>query len=198
MALNRLQASRLLNTGEMQVFHASLAEQLKSLTAAQLAALIRRARTFRDKSKDLMQRQRVATRGRTGSKGGTDGAANQRSGAKLQAISEALQRFEKRLEQLEAAKVRALQKTIAAQARLEALQKRAASKKVSAVPPSRQRSAKAPAKAPTAKPKGPGPGSERAREARHDMNFKESHQTKIQAHVSAAGRRSQAKRDSRG
>lgn len=103
MAYNRIQAGRLLAADELPVFEASLREPLTALTAAKLRVLIKRARTMRDKAQDLLQRQRVATRGRTGSKGGTTGAANERTAQKVRALGEALARFENRLAQLDAA-----------------------------------------------------------------------------------------------
>jgi hypothetical protein len=103
MAYNRIQAGRLLAAAELPVFEASLGESLAALTETKLRVLIKRARTMRDKAQDLLQRQRVATRGRTGSKGGISGAANERTAQKARALSEALARFENRLAQLEAA-----------------------------------------------------------------------------------------------
>lgn len=92
------------------MFEASLGEPLTALTAAKLRVLIKRARTMRDKAQDLLQRQR-ATRGRTGSKGGTTGAANERTAQKVRALGEALARFENRLVQLDAAAERAASAT---------------------------------------------------------------------------------------
>lgn len=107
MAYNRLQAERLLSASELPLFLDSLADRIGAHGAAQLRALVKRARTQRDKARDLWQRQRVATRGRTGSKGGASGAANVRTELKARLFDEALRRFEKRLACLDAASARA-------------------------------------------------------------------------------------------
>lgn len=107
MAYNRIQAGRLLTAAELLVFEASLGESLSSMTTTRLGVLIKRARNMRDKAQDLLRRQRVATRSRTGSKGGTTGLANERTAQKVQALGEALTRLEKRLAQLDAATERA-------------------------------------------------------------------------------------------
>ncbi|MDP1647865.1 MAG: hypothetical protein Q8M01_06665, partial [Rubrivivax sp.] len=107
MAYNRIQAARLLAASELPVFEASLGDALSTLTAPRLNALIKRARTMRDKAQDLLRRQRVATRTRTGTKVGTSGAANERTAQKAQALDEALKRFESRVAKLDAAAARA-------------------------------------------------------------------------------------------
>lgn len=117
MAYNRIQAGRLLAASELAAFEASLGGPLTSLTASKLRALIKRTRSMRDKAQDLLQRQRVATRGRTGSKDGTTGAANERTEQKLRVLGEALARFEKRMVQLEAAAERAAVATLRASER---------------------------------------------------------------------------------
>lgn len=79
MATTLIQARKLLTAAELDVFAASRAEALKALTAVQLRGKIKRSRTLRDKYQDLLRRQKVATRGRTGSKAGTSGVANERT-----------------------------------------------------------------------------------------------------------------------
>lgn len=96
MAYNRRQAERLLNAAELELFDASLAGSVTALTAAQLKAKITRARRLRDKQRDLLQRQRLASRSATGTKGGRSGIANARTGDKAQLLDEVLARFEKR------------------------------------------------------------------------------------------------------
>jgi hypothetical protein len=100
MAYNRRQAERLLNAAELELFDASLASVLPTLTAAQLKAKITRARRLRDKQRDLLQRQRLASRTATGTKGGRTGVANARTADKATALDEVLVRFEKRAELL--------------------------------------------------------------------------------------------------
>lgn len=205
MAYNRVQAARLLTASELQVFEASLGEALAALTAPRLNAQIKRARTLRDKAQDLLRRQRVATRARTGTKVGTSGVANERTAQKVQALDEALKRFETRQAKLEAAAARAADAAQRARERLAAEKLR--SRQAAARPKPAAKTAIGPAvalsdKAPAAGPRGGGktvppasPGA-LAKGARQQRKFTGSQA--IQAHVGARGRRQQAKRDSRG
>lgn len=129
MAYNRTQVRDLLNAAERDLFEASLADHIKTLTAAQVRSRIVRTRALRDKYRDLLRRQKIATRGRTGSKLGLSGVANQRTEQKAVALGEVLQRFEKRAEQLDAAQARAAEKTAAAAARLSHVQQRPSARK---------------------------------------------------------------------
>lgn len=129
MAYNRTQVRDLLNASERDLFEASLADHVRTLTGAQVRGKIARTRALRDKYRDLLRRQKIATRGRTGSKLGLGGVANQRTEQKAAVLAEVLQRFEKRAQQLDAAQVRAAEKTAAAAARLEQVQQRTAARK---------------------------------------------------------------------
>lgn len=100
MAYNRRQAERLLNAAELELFDASLVSALSTLTAAQVKAKVTRARRLRDKQRDLLQRQRLASRSTTGAKGGRTGVANARTADKAKALAEVLARFENRAELL--------------------------------------------------------------------------------------------------
>ncbi|MDP3084690.1 MAG: hypothetical protein Q8N44_13520, partial [Rubrivivax sp.] len=106
MATNKTQAAKLLNAAEMAVYSASVAPAIKDLTAARLTGKIKRARTLRDKFRDLLKRQKLATRSRTGTKVGTSGNANERTAMKAEVFDEVLQRFTARLEQLQAVAAR--------------------------------------------------------------------------------------------
>jgi hypothetical protein len=103
LAYNRTQANNLLSAEEMVLFDASLADRIKALGAAELRKQVKRTRTLRDKSSDLLQRQKIATRGRTGTKLGPDGDANERTQRKVLLLGEILARLEKRLALLEPA-----------------------------------------------------------------------------------------------
>ncbi len=94
MPYNRIQARRFLSASEIELFESSLGASRKALGPADLRRHLKRARTLRDKSRDLLQRQKLATRARTGSKWGKTGHANERTAQKAAAFSEALQRFE--------------------------------------------------------------------------------------------------------
>ncbi len=108
MALNRMHVRPLLTAAEYLLFESSVGDGLKRLTAAQLRAKVGRARKLRDKYTDLLRRQKVDSRSRSGSKGGATGVANARTGQKSTVFAEVLHRFEKRLEQCEAVEARAV------------------------------------------------------------------------------------------
>lgn len=190
------QAGKPLNVGEFALFSASRADALKTHTAARLRAKVRRARTLRDKFRDLLKRQRLATRSRTGSKAGASGAANQRTKQKAELFADVLQRFEKRLAQVEAAEARAARAKARVQAHLMLARKRRADAATVAGRQARV-SSKAPAKRPGTARKGWQP-SESAPSVRHKMQLDAAGQKAIRGHVSAKGRRAQAKRDGRG
>ncbi|MEO8848763.1 MAG: hypothetical protein ABI440_09075 [Casimicrobiaceae bacterium] len=190
MAHTRAQAAKLLNRSELELFAESRADVVKTLTAARLRGKIRRTRNLRDKFQDLFKRQRLATRARTGSKVGTSGVANQRTDQKLELFADMLQRFEKRLAQLAAAEAAAAKKKAAAQRKRVLMSKRRA---VAA------RSSGKGLKADVV-PRGGTSGApyhadESARRAQTAMRFKVAGQQSIRGHVSAKGRRNQAKRD---
>src|SRR3970040_635608 len=101
MAVTRDQASRLLSESEMTLFSESRNPALRSFSARELIRRIERARKLRDKSRDLLQRQRLGSRKRTGSKGGATGEANERTARKGEVFEDILQRFESRLQEVQ-------------------------------------------------------------------------------------------------
>ncbi|MBP6798921.1 MAG: hypothetical protein KA124_12555, partial [Luteimonas sp.] len=72
----------------------SRANALRKLDAKALAARVQRARTARDRARDLLRSQKLASKARTGSKRGTSGTANQRSKDKAEVMADILKRFE--------------------------------------------------------------------------------------------------------
>jgi len=102
MAYNRAQAQKLCNASELELFIASLADEVTKLSAAQLRSKIARARTLRDKNADLFRRQTTTTRAATGTKRGNTGVANVRTQQKANLFGETLKRFEQRLTKVEA------------------------------------------------------------------------------------------------
>lgn len=190
MAYNRNQVAGLLSSSELELFMASLGSSIGELGLVALRSKIRRARTLRDKSQDLLQRQRLATRERTGTKSGKSGVANARSEQKLKAFSETLQRFERRLALLEERQAR--------EAARAAAQGQARAARAQAAGPHPARSPKAPAAAPQGASSRVGATSEGARAARHAKQFENSRSKAIQGHLSVQGRASQARRDQRG
>lgn len=191
MAFNRSHARRLCNASELSLFESSVGAELASLSEAQLKARIVRARNLRDKQQDLLRRQKLATRARTGTKVGASGVANQRTEQKLKLFSEALARFEARLASVEAASARAAVRAAAASGKKAVVRMPAGKKAAAKKPPAK----KPPAK--KSKVRGAGFVSAQARDASNQMQLKKSRSRPIQAHLRSAGKRSQARRDSR-
>ena len=133
MAVTRDQASRLLSESEMTLFSESRNPTLRSFSARELTRRIERARKLRDKSRDLLQRQRLGSRKLTGSKGGATGQANERTARKGEVFDDILQRFENRLQEVqggdEAASGRAAAGARGARARKPAARQPAAHKR---------------------------------------------------------------------
>lgn len=94
MAVTRAKATSLLNATEMGLYDDSRANALRGHSEAQLARLITRARTARDRARDLQKRQRLASRTKTGSKSGRSGQANARTGEKAELLADILTRLE--------------------------------------------------------------------------------------------------------
>lgn len=103
MPITRDQASRLLTQPEMGLFGDSRNPALRALSEKALASRVERTRKLRDKSRGLLQRQKLKSRERTGNKLGTSGVANQRTGKKGEILDDILQRFESRLQEVQAA-----------------------------------------------------------------------------------------------
>lgn len=197
MAYNRIQAARILNKAELALFHDSLASALDAHDETRLASLVKRARTFRDKARDLLRRQKLATRVRTGSKTGTGGDANRRTQSKARLLDEVLARFESRLARMRrAGKPRgAAKRTAAAVLKRAVAKKRAASAQPAAQGVAGMRSPKAPAELPIARKSATGAPAPAAR--LQQKQFQQSGTRAILGHVGASGRRAQARRDKR-
>lgn len=103
MQITRAKATALLNRGEMQLYDDSRHNPVRKFSMAQLESRVTRARSARDRARDLVRRQKLASRDRTGSKRGTSGAANQRSKDKAEILADILKRFESRLAELKKA-----------------------------------------------------------------------------------------------
>ncbi len=182
MAFTRSHATSLLNQAEMGLFDDSRANSLRGLSANELGKRIERARKARDRARDLLQRQKLASRSRTGSKRGVSGQANQRSKRKAELLAEILGRFEDQLKGVEKAgaavkpkpKAKASARPAARQAagkqvaarKKAATPKRAGSKR-DATPPGRKATARAadagesPATARKSRQKSPAPAARR-------------------------------------
>lgn len=120
MQITRAKATSLLNKGEMQLYDDSRHNPIRGFTVKQLESRVTRARAARDRARDLVRRQKLASRERTGSKGGASGAANQRSKDKVEILADILKRFE--------AQVKVAKKTEKAAAKKPAAGRKAAKK----------------------------------------------------------------------
>jgi hypothetical protein len=194
MAFNRNHARPLCSDAEYKLFTASLGDEICDLTPAQLRSKIQRTRRLRDKYRDLLKRQRLANRARTGTKKGDRPATNTRTADKAKLFDEALGRFEARHEKLAAA----AERDAARKAAKAALAARSAERKNAA----KTRAANA------VKGKGKGKGrasgaapagyaSESARVAARGKLARDVRAGARKGHKSAAGKRTQAKRDRR-
>ncbi|MEP7283479.1 MAG: hypothetical protein ABI696_15985 [Rubrivivax sp.] len=103
MAYNRVQVRAFLSASEISLFEESLDASCRTLGSADLHRRLKRTRTLRDKARDLLQRQKLSTRARTGSKSGTSGQANERTARKLSALEQTLTRFEAEVARRESA-----------------------------------------------------------------------------------------------
>lgn len=100
MAYTLTQARPLLNAAELALFDQSRTQPVKDLTPAKLAGAVKRARTLRDKYRDLFRRQTVGLR--TRKPGALTGNDNERTQRKADILQEVLERFEARVTLLEA------------------------------------------------------------------------------------------------
>jgi hypothetical protein len=180
MPYNRKQARVFLTASEVELFESSFAENIRQLGEVQLRRQLKRARMLRDKFRDLLQRQKLATRDRTGSKDGLSGQANKRTAQKAAAFGETLKRFEQHAAKQQAAEQQAIKQ--------QAI-KQAAAAKLPRVSEKHASPAQNPAPS-RIQPTGP---STRARAVA--SRFADSNLSHIQGHTSTQVRRSQAKRD---
>lgn len=103
MAYSITQARPLLTAAELELFDQSRAAPIKALTLARLRGKVSRARTLRDKYRDLYRRQTVSARKSSAAKSRLPvGADNERTQRKADILQEVLTRFEARVAQLEA------------------------------------------------------------------------------------------------
>lgn len=106
MANDRRLARELGTRSEHQLISASYADAIGRLSKRDLKSKIARARRLRDKQRDLYRRQRLASQARTGTKHG----AAARTRQKAQLFDEALSRFTRRLQSVEAPELKKAKK----------------------------------------------------------------------------------------
>jgi hypothetical protein len=192
MAFNRNHARPLCTDAEYRLFVASLGDEIGALTPAQLRSKVQRTRRLRDKYRDLLKRQRLANRARTGTKKGTRPDTNVRTADKAKLFDEALARFEARAAKLGAAAERE-QKRKASRDVFKsqvAAKKRAGAKRAALLGQVKSRGGKAAGVI--------GYDGESAQGAARDKRARDTRGGARKGHKSAAGARSQARRDRRG
>jgi len=227
MPFNRNHVRAFLAKNEIDLFESSLGVDLKALSAVDVQRRIVRARRLRDKYRDLLRRQKVATRTRTGSKSDNAGDANERTAKKAKAFEETLARFEAQAKHLgAAAKKAAMKMKKPSKMKSAATTKAAARTPATKHPPKKQlvpaavmlrdvlqkkrgaealalaarptRSHEAPALPPTAPICGLGASPPDLRAAVVASRLDQSGMARIQGHTGTKVRKAQAKRDQRG
>ena len=196
MAYNRRHARGLLSASELPLFECSVGEALSGWNAAQLRQKIKRACTLRDKYRDLLRRQKLATRERTGTKSGVLGNDNARTEQKVKLFEEVQQRLEGRQAKLAAAETRLASQAERALALAVTRKALVGKGKVVAAkrPSSKREAVAAAARSPKARV---GLTSEKASAAARRSQLAGSRSKVIQTHIAAQGRRQQAVRDKR-
>lgn len=101
MALSVSTARKLCTKAELELVLDSAAKAIGELSAAELRARIRRARTLRDKYVTLASRQRRVARGKQEKRGLRPSKSNDNTVRKQQIFDEVLGRFEARLQKIE-------------------------------------------------------------------------------------------------
>ncbi|WP_194775672.1 hypothetical protein [Pararhodonellum marinum] len=98
MAYNRSHARQICNAAELEMFNASLTENVRKLDEKTLKSNIKRTREMRNKNQDLLRRQSLQIAADTGNKRGNSLNANNRTEQKVKLLQEVLDRFEKQLD----------------------------------------------------------------------------------------------------
>jgi len=94
MAISRRQEARALSADERELVERSRPPVPRSLTDIQLAALVKRMRTRRDKARTVAERQRREMRGKTRARGAKPSRDDEGSQLKVTVLSTALRRLE--------------------------------------------------------------------------------------------------------
>jgi hypothetical protein len=177
MTLMRVQDRALLTATELALIESSEPSRIRAYTSAQLNDRIARARRFWDKYRELARRQQRTTK-TSRQRGRLQPSPNVRTERKAQVFAGALDRFEKRLEQLtreERRRLRPQAKPVSKSPRRPVAQRETIRRK---------------------KQQGRA-SNEAALTPRITRQFQKSKMRAIQGHISASGKRRQAKRDAR-
>jgi len=102
MAVSKARAKQLTTKREFELLETSWGRELSSLSPARLRQKVQRARTMRDKFRDLARQQAGEARGKRDPRSTRPARSNRNTELKAQVFDEALARFEERLGVLEA------------------------------------------------------------------------------------------------
>lgn len=94
MTFTRAQAESLLNQAETGLYNDSRINSLRRLQLKEIDKRIERTRKARDRARDLLKKQKLASRAKSGSKRGAGGKDNERSQRKAELLADILKRFE--------------------------------------------------------------------------------------------------------
>lgn len=102
MAVSMARAMQLTTKREFELLEKSWGRDLSSLSPARMRQKIQRARTMRDKFRDLARQQAGEARGKRDPRSTRPARSNQNTKLKAEIFDEALSRFEERLGAMEA------------------------------------------------------------------------------------------------
>ncbi len=179
MAVTRAIAKKLCTQAEYELVEESFAPPVNSFKLPELRKKIDRTRKFRDKFRDLEQRQTAEAKGSRQPSGQRPARGNIRTSQKVQLFTETLTRFEKRLNVLEKRETDRQEREAKAKAKAAEQAK------------AKERNAKASKARREGTPAGNGKGQKVGGVAQHAAVRGKV----IGSHVRAAGKRTQAKRD---
>lgn len=199
MAISMQRAAKICTAAELNLVKASAPRAIRALTAKQVASKLERARRLRDKQRDLLQRQSLRSRARTGSKHGKDlGPQNERTAQKQELFEEVLERFQSRLQALEEADAPASPSKSKARGAAQRPAKRAAKKAAKRVKQAGARAASKTRRKVSIGARGTSDGVQEPKTKRSGIPPEAKVlEQKIHAHVSSRARRNQARRDQR-
>ncbi|MBI1379847.1 MAG: hypothetical protein GC161_02020 [Planctomycetaceae bacterium] len=192
-------AAKLCTAAELQLVKDSAPRAIRALTPKQVASKLERARRLRDKQRDLLQRQSLRTRARTGSKHGKDvGPQNERTAQKHELFGEVVERFQARLEAIEQDDASASPSKSKSSGAALRPAKRAAKKAAKRVKKAGTRAAAKTRRKVSIGARGSSDGVDESKTKRSGIPPEARVlEQKIHAHVSSRTRRNQARRDQR-
>jgi hypothetical protein len=192
MPVSMALARRLCTQRELELVEASTPRNVKALTPGRLKQKADRARTLRNKYRDLARRQRLEARGKTRPRSRRAAQGNENTVRKAELFDDALARF---LAQLDARKKAATTKAGGTSKKTRAAKPATPAKRAGG---KQRRGGSSPAagQAKPASPRKPGAAARQGARQRTSQEREGARQT-IRAHTRAANRRGQVRRDRR-